>query len=65
MLRVLLFKIFLCISVTCLGSCATVPARDYPPLKVVSKANINKYLGIWYEIARFIGRFTVIIELLL
>ena len=53
MLKVVRFKIFLCISVTCLGSCATVPARDYPPLEVVSKVNINKYLGKWYEIARY------------
>ena len=32
--------------------CATVPAREEPPLQVVSQVDINRYLGRWYEIAR-------------
>ena len=33
--------------------CATVPAREEPPLQVVSQVDINRYLGRWYEIARY------------
>tara|TARA_B100000315_G_scaffold14683_1_gene13394 strand:- start:271 stop:537 length:267 start_codon:yes stop_codon:yes gene_type:complete len=34
-------------------SCATVPAREDPMLEVVSYVDINRYLGKWYEIARY------------
>ena len=34
-------------------ACATVPAREEPPLQVVSQVDINRYLGRWYEIARY------------
>ncbi len=34
-------------------ACATVPSREEPPLQVVGSVNINKYLGRWYEIARY------------
>jgi apolipoprotein D and lipocalin family protein len=34
-------------------ACATIPAREDPPLQVVNKVDINKYLGKWYEIARY------------
>ena len=35
------------------SACATVPSREEPPLQVVGKVDINKYLGRWYEIARY------------
>jgi len=35
------------------SACATVPSREEPPLQVVSRVDINKYLGRWYEIARY------------
>ena len=34
-------------------SCATVSSQVEPPLQVVSRVDINKYLGRWYEIARY------------
>ena len=34
-------------------SCATVLARENPKLEVVSYVDINRYLGRWYEIARY------------
>ena len=35
------------------AACATIPAREDPPLQVVSQVDINRYLGRWYEIARY------------
>ncbi len=35
------------------ASCATVPAREEPPLEVVAQVDTKKYLGKWYEIARY------------
>ena len=35
------------------SSCATVSSRVEPPLQVVSRVDINKYLGRWYEIGRY------------
>ena len=37
------------------SSCATVSSRVEPPLQVVSRVDINKYLGRWYEIDRSLG----------
>ena len=34
-------------------ACTTIPVREEPPLQVVSRVDINKYLGRWYEIARY------------
>ena len=31
--------------------------KQQPPLQVVSKVDLNRYLGTWYEIARFPHRF--------
>jgi apolipoprotein D and lipocalin family protein len=36
-----------------LASCSTVPVRESPPLEVVVQVNIDRYLGKWYEIARY------------
>lgn len=36
-----------------LVSCAKVPAQLEPPLTVVSHVDKQKYLGKWYEIARY------------
>jgi apolipoprotein D and lipocalin family protein len=35
------------------SSCATVSSQVEPPLQVVSRVDINKYLGRWYEIGRY------------
>ncbi|MCL0046306.1 lipocalin family protein, partial [Nitrospinaceae bacterium] len=53
MLRTINLNILIIVGSFCLLSCATVPAREQPPLKVVSSVNINKYLGRWHEIARY------------
>ena len=34
-------------------ACATIPVREESSLQVVSRVDINKYLGRWYEIARY------------
>jgi apolipoprotein D and lipocalin family protein len=36
-----------------LASCSSVPVRKDPPLQVVSHVDKKKYLGKWYEIARY------------
>ena len=36
-----------------LASCSTVPSKTDPPLAVVSHVDTQKYLGRWYEIARY------------
>ena len=36
-----------------LSSCSVLTGKIYPPLEVVSNVDVNKYLGRWYEIARY------------
>ncbi|QPJ64687.1 MAG: lipocalin family protein [Candidatus Nitrohelix vancouverensis] len=36
-----------------LSACANVPKNDTPPLQVVPHVDIDRYLGKWYEIARY------------
>ncbi len=36
-----------------LNGCANVPKKDSPPLQVVPYVDIDRYLGKWYEIARY------------
>ena len=40
-------------TMTLLNSCATIPQKA----KVVEHFDVNRYLGSWYEIARFDFRF--------
>jgi len=44
---------------TCLFllTCASGVRRGVPPLQVVPRVDLNRYLGTWYEIARFPHRF--------
>lgn len=35
----------------------TVWAEDLPPVRTVEKVDIQKYMGLWYEIARYPTRF--------
>ena len=46
-------KILASLAIIFFISCATVPAREDPKLEVVSDVDINRYLGRWYEIARY------------
>jgi hypothetical protein len=38
-------------------ACAAKMKQTTPPLQVVSYVDLNKYLGTWYEIARYPNRF--------
>jgi apolipoprotein D and lipocalin family protein len=40
-----------------LFACASVRKPPVPPLKVVPYVDLKRYLGTWYEIARFPNRF--------
>jgi apolipoprotein D and lipocalin family protein len=48
--------IFLSISSAVIFACAA-GMKQLPPLHVVSHVDLNRYLGTWYEIARFPNRF--------
>ena len=39
------------------SSCATFQRNDLPPLKVVRQVDLQRYMGAWYEIARYPNRF--------
>jgi apolipoprotein D and lipocalin family protein len=43
------------ILVLLLGACATQPTQ--PPVQTVAAVDLNRYLGTWYEIARFPNTF--------
>jgi apolipoprotein D and lipocalin family protein len=53
MSKFIVLNFLLLISLVFFSSCATVPSRVEPPLKVVSFVDINRYLGRWYEIGRY------------
>ena len=53
MFRFVNLNILILVCFLLFSSCATVPSRSEPPLQVVSRVDINKYLGRWYEIARY------------
>jgi len=38
-------------------ACAATTKHSLPPLQVVSYVDLKKYIGTWYEIARFPNRF--------
>ena len=50
------FKIIVILMVAC-NSCATFQRNDMPPLEVVRQVNLQRYMGTWYEIARYPNRF--------
>ena len=45
------------ISVLILVSCASPQDKDLPPLKTVNQVDLNKYIGLWYEIAKIPNSF--------
>lgn len=45
------------ISVLLLISCASSQDKDLPPLITVKKVDLNKYVGLWYEIAKIPNSF--------
>lgn len=42
-----------CLTVMMLVSCATVPADVMDPVDLVDTVDVERYLGRWYEIARY------------
>ena len=46
-------KILLILLSFCFTACSTMWAKNYPSLNVVSNINIDRYLGKWFEIARY------------
>jgi len=54
MFKYLLFAFMMSISIF---ACATKMKQNAPPLQVFSYVDLNKYLGTWYEIARYPNRF--------
>ena len=53
MLRFINSNILILVFFVFFSACATVPSQEEPSLQVVSRVDINKYLGRWYEIARY------------
>jgi apolipoprotein D and lipocalin family protein len=45
------------ISVLILTSCASPQDKDLPPLKTVKQVDLNRYVGLWYEIAKIPNSF--------
>lgn len=45
------------VSVLILVSCASSQDNDLPPLKTVKYVDLNKYVGLWYEIAKIPNSF--------
>ena len=45
------------ISVLILVSCASSQDKDLPQLKTVKYVDLNKYVGLWYEIAKIPNSF--------
>jgi len=44
-------------SVLLLVSCASSQDKDLPPLTTVEQVDLNKYVGLWYEIAKISNSF--------
>ena len=38
-------------------SCASSQNKDFPPLTTVEKVDLNKYAGLWYEVAKIPNSF--------
>ena len=46
-----------CFSIVFLISCASPQNKDLPPLTTVKYVDLNKYVGLWYEIAKIPNSF--------
>jgi apolipoprotein D and lipocalin family protein len=49
--------VILSISIVFLISCASSQNKDLPPLTTVSQVDLNKYVGLWYEVAKIPNSF--------
>ena len=45
------------ITIAAIGSAACDVSMFYPPLEVVERVEVNRFLGRWYEIARYPNSF--------
>lgn len=39
------------------AGCGVMPGAGRPPLEVVERVDIERYMGVWYEIAKYPNRF--------
>lgn len=44
-------------SIIFLISCASSQDKDFPPLTTVEQVDLNKYVGLWYEVAKIPNSF--------
>ncbi len=44
---------YLLLIISMVGGCSSVPRKTSPELQVVSHVDLERYLGKWYEIARY------------
>lgn len=44
-------------SIVFLNSCASSQDKDFPPLTTVEQVDLNKYIGLWYEVAKIPNSF--------
>jgi apolipoprotein D and lipocalin family protein len=44
-------------SIIFLMSCASSQNKDLPPLKTVEQVDLDKYIGVWYEVAKIPNSF--------
>jgi len=45
------------ISILFLISCASSQDKDFPPLTIVEQVDLNRYVGLWYEVAKIPNSF--------
>jgi len=56
-MKVTLIFALLTLAVVCLGSRTAQADTSLPPLQTVQQVDLKRYLGQWYEIARYPNRF--------
>jgi len=56
-MKVALFFALIFIAAVCLGGRSAQADTGLPPLQTVQKVDLKRYLGQWYEIARYPNRF--------
>lgn len=50
-------KILVILLLIIAGGCSSMEKPQVPPLKTVPNVDLNRYTGVWYEIARYPNRF--------
>ncbi|MBK8915587.1 MAG: lipocalin family protein [Phycisphaerales bacterium] len=45
------------VALLCMAGCGWQSAGDLPPLRTVERVDVERYAGVWYEIAKYPNRF--------